>query len=151
MQPFLFVIIETSERTIERLTERSRSGRGALALVAVPSSDQGCAEEGSLGRSGVSRLTSDGRDAVVARRDEGSVWKVHHSIQVTDGRDDGCLQLRLGGWWWQFGHTGSLRNEARGLWLPREQAMASNARKLSGVLLLCPAVSSQQASLWAID
>ena len=40
-----------------------------------------------------------------------------------------------GGWWRQFGQTGSLRNEARGFLLPHEQAMSSNARELSGVLL----------------
>ena len=40
-----------------------------------------------------------------------------------------------GGWWRQFGQTGSLRNEARGFWLPHEQGMSSNARELSGVLL----------------
>ena len=40
-----------------------------------------------------------------------------------------------GGWWRQFGHSGTLRNEARGFWLPKEQNMSSNARELSGVLL----------------
>ena len=40
-----------------------------------------------------------------------------------------------GGWWRQFGHSGTLRKEARGFWLPKEQNMSSNARELSGVLL----------------
>ena len=40
-----------------------------------------------------------------------------------------------GGWWRQFGHSGTLQNEARGFWLPKEQGMSSNARELSGVLL----------------
>ena len=32
-----------------------------------------------------------------------------------------------GGWWRQFGHSGTLRKEARGFWLPKEQNMSSNA------------------------
>ena len=48
-----------------------------------------------------------------------------------------------GGWWRQFGQSGTLRNEARGFWLPQEQKMSSNARELSGVLLTVQAALSK--------
>ena len=47
-----------------------------------------------------------------------------------------------GGWWRQLGHSGTLRKEARGFWLPQEQGMSSNARELSGVLLTVQAALS---------
>ena len=43
--------------------------------------------------------------------------------------------LGWGGWWRPFGHSGKLKNEARGFWLPTEEGMSSNARELSGVKL----------------
>lgn len=43
--------------------------------------------------------------------------------------------LGWGGWWRPFGHSGKLKDEARGFWLPTEEGMSSNARELSGVKL----------------
>ena len=43
--------------------------------------------------------------------------------------------LGWGGWWRPFGHSGKLKDEARGFWLPSEEGMSSNARELSGVKL----------------
>ena len=40
-----------------------------------------------------------------------------------------------GGWWRPFGHSGKLKDEARGFWLQTEEGMSSNARELSGVKL----------------
>ena len=43
--------------------------------------------------------------------------------------------LGWGGWWRPFGHSGKLKDEARGFWLPSEEGMSSNARELSCVKL----------------
>ena len=40
-----------------------------------------------------------------------------------------------GGWWRPFGHSGRLKDKARGFWLPTEEGMSNNARELSGVKL----------------
>ena len=40
-----------------------------------------------------------------------------------------------GGWWGPVGHSGKLKDEARGFWLPSEGGMNSNAQELNGVKL----------------
>ena len=55
--------------------------------------------------------------------------------QVLDGRHNRCIELQWGGWWRPFGHSGKLKDEARGFWLPSEEGMSSNAQELSAVKL----------------
>ena len=71
----------------------------------------------------------------MGQRDEGLVGQVHHPRAVTDGGDDGCFQPRLGRMVATVRPLGTLRNEARGFWLPKEQGMSSNAIELSEALL----------------
>ena len=49
---------------------------------------------------------------MVARQDALVVRQGDHLNQVSDGRDDRRIELRLGGWWRPFGLASKLKDEA---------------------------------------
>ena len=114
---------------------KRRCSIGSIAPLAAPSLDETAAGSCKVSRPYKSKLAGDRGDAVVARRDAPVVRQGDHLCHMLDGGDNRCIEPRQGRRWRPFGHSGKLHHKARGFWLPSEEGMSSNARKLSGVKL----------------